>query len=190
MKKTLVLLSALVLPFSALADWTLDSDSSSLNFISIKKGTAAETHSFKTVTGSINDSGIATITIKLASVETNIPIRNERMNSMLFNVSQFPEAVITSRVNLAGIKSMKPGEMTTQSVTLNVDLHGQKQSIQSDMNIVKLADNKVLAETISPVIVKAEAFEMAAGIEKLREVAKLPSISTAVPVTASLVFSK
>ena len=42
--------------------------------------------------------------------------------------------------------------------------------------------------TSEPIIVNAADFELGAGIAKLQELAGLDSISTAVPVSARLVF--
>ncbi|AFP30059.1 hypothetical protein MRBBS_1121 [Marinobacter sp. BSs20148] len=42
--------------------------------------------------------------------------------------------------------------------------------------------------TGQPLLVKAEDFGLAGGIEALREIAGLSSVTTAVPVTENLVF--
>jgi len=67
------------------ADWTLDSDQSSLHFVSIKNGTTAETHRFAELEGKAADSGKVTVVVHLISVDTKIPIRDERMQEMLFD---------------------------------------------------------------------------------------------------------
>ena len=45
-------------------------------------------------------------------------------------------------------------------------------------------------DTLAPIIVKADAFALVDGIESLREIAGLPSISRSVPVSFSLLFSQ
>jgi len=77
-KYVLPLALALAAP-AALADWQLDNGDSTLDFISVKKSTVGEVHHFKQLSGSITDAGQASVDIELASVETNIPIRNERL---------------------------------------------------------------------------------------------------------------
>ena len=79
---TLLILAA---PLS-FAEWTLSPDSS-VKFLSTKNTNITEVHEFTQVSGSVSDQGSAKIAIDLSSVETGIEIRNERMQSMLFNVS-------------------------------------------------------------------------------------------------------
>ena len=63
----------------AQADWTLDPSQSELAFSSIKASRIAEIHTFNSIRGNIKDSGDATFQIDVSSLETMIPIRNERM---------------------------------------------------------------------------------------------------------------
>jgi len=58
------------------------------------------------------------------------------------------------------------------------------------VRVVKLSKDRILAASVKPIIVNADQYELLGGVEKLREVANLPSISTAVPVTFSFVFKQ
>ncbi len=182
-------LALLVLPVSSFADWTLDKVQSQLNFISIKKSAVAEIHGFKQLDGNLSSDGRFEVGIDLASVATNIPIRDERMRGMLFEVGKFPLAKITGVTDLAPIKALSVGGMADLDVEVNLSLHGKSESMKGRVRVVRLDGSKLLVSTLQPMIVNAANFDLAAGIEKLREVAKLPAISTAVPVTFSLVFS-
>ncbi|WP_308873603.1 hypothetical protein [Thiothrix subterranea] len=44
--------------------------------------------------------------------------------------------------------------------------------------------------TVAPIVLNAADFDLAAGVTALREIAELPSISNAVPVTFFLNFVK
>ena len=81
-KQSVVLLSGL-LSASAFAQWTLDQDNSALHFMSTKNAQVTEVHSFDHFSGKLSDSGTLTIEVPLDSVNTNIPIRNTRMQEML-----------------------------------------------------------------------------------------------------------
>ena len=186
--KSLALLSLLALPISALADWQLVGGDSSVHFVSIKKASIPETHHFKTLAGTISDEGKAQLTIDLASVETNIPIRNERMQKMLFETAQFAKATITADVDAAKLKALQPGESMSMTAELTVDVHGQQQTEKAHLQVTGLADNMVQVTTNAPIVLKAGNYKLLEGIEKLREVAGLDSISPIVPVTARLVF--
>ena len=189
MKKLFILTLLIFVPFSAYAQWNLDNNSSSVNFISIKKSSVGEVHTFKTISGFIKNDA-ARVEIDLSSVETNIPIRNERMKSMLFNIANVSTASISSKIMMNQLSNMKNGDIQRSKMDFSVTLHGVTKLIQIDVQIIKLTAHSILVASISPFILKAKDFQLAEGIEALRNIAKLPSISTAVPVSFSLVFSK
>ena len=84
----------------AQADWTLDPSQSELAFSSIKASRIAEIHTFTSIRGNITDSGDATFQIDVSSLETMIPIRNERMLEMLFKETLFPTIEFSSSLDL------------------------------------------------------------------------------------------
>lgn len=191
MKKiSLVMLMLLGLSPCVFADWELLNDESSLHYVSIKNSKAGEINSFKTLAGSVSDNGTVSLTINLTSLETNIPIRNERMQDMLFQVGEFAEARISGMVDLARVSKLEVGETYRDSITLNLSLHGVSKEVTSGVQITKLAHDKMLVSSLEPVLVNAEDYGLAEGIEALRVVASLPTISTVVPVTYSLVFAQ
>ena len=191
MKKiSLVMLVMLGLSPCAFADWSLLNDESTINYVSIKKSKIGEVNSFKKLTGSINDSGAVSLNINLGSVETNIPIRNERMKTMLFEIGEFAEAKISGTVDLARVSKLEVGDTYTDSIKLKLSLHGVSKDVTGDVQVTKLTHKRLLVSSVKPVIVSAEDYNLAEGVEKLLSAASLPSISTAVPVTYSLVFKQ
>jgi len=184
---------ALLLVFlspSAFAQWELLSGESSINFVSIKKSKAGEIHSFRKINGSINGSGEAVVNINLGSVETNIDIRNDRMKAMLFETSKFLEAKISGSININKVSNLNSGDTYTESVKFNLSLHGVSHEITNDVQVTKLSGERLLVTSIKPVVISANDYGLEEGVEALRSVAKLSSISTAVPVTYNLVFKK
>jgi|TARA_R110002074_G_scaffold152936_1_gene307482 hypothetical protein len=175
---------------SALADYQLDNTQSSLHFVSIKKDKIAETHSFQRLSGSISADGAAKIIIDLASVETNIDIRNERMKSLLLETGVYPTAEVSAILDEAQLTGIAAGSSVILPTALTLNLHGHSAAIQADLRVTGLEDGALLVTTVKPVLLSAFDFSLDAGIQKLMEVAKLPSISTAVPVTFTLVFKR
>ena len=173
---------------SAQATWQLVNESSQLNFISTKASHIAETHTFGLLSGSIADTGEAQLNVDLASVATGIDIRNERMRTMLFNVLTFPQAEITTDLDLGEFTSLTGPVVKTISAKLS--LVGQSTQVHGDVLVVPVNDNTVNVTTVAPIVVNANGLELVAGIEALREVAGLPSISYSVPVTFSLTFRR
>jgi polyisoprenoid-binding protein YceI len=177
-----------LLSVPVLAEWTLDNEASRLSFVSIKNASVAELHHFKALSGTIGDDGAARIVIDLDSVETLIPIRNQRMRELLFETVRFPAATLSAQVP-TDLGSLQAGESRATSLEVSIDLHGVTAPYAAKADVTRLADGSLQVVLSEPVLVKAADFGLDAGIEMLREVAGLGSISTAVPVDASLVFT-
>lgn len=190
MKKYLFCFLSLWVSLGAQADWQLKGDDSSVNFISIKKSAIAEVHLFKQLSGSINNNGEVKVSVDLASVDTNIAIRNERMKSLLFDVSKFATANILAKVDSGKLKAMKKGDFYQEDFDIVLSLHGIEKKITTLINVVKLADGSIRVSSVHPVIITAQDFGLSEGVEALRVVANLPVISTAVPVTFNMVFAE
>ena len=170
--------------------WTLTSQESLVRFVSIKKGTIAESHTFTELSGSIDNDGAALISVKLDSVETYITVRNERMRQYLFETQPTPVAAIKAQLNMANYSAYKVGERGGDEITVQVAMHGKVQNYEAEILVTRISENMVLVESRSPVFVDAADFDMVAGVAKLQELAKLPSITTVVPVSFSLVFER
>jgi len=78
--------------FASAATMTLDESTSSLNLVSIKNGTIGEVHTIPKLTGSLSEKGELDISIFLSSIETNIEIRNTRINRHVFESEANPIA--------------------------------------------------------------------------------------------------
>lgn len=183
-------LTLLVMSSTAMAEWTLLNDQSTLHFISIKKSAVAEVNSFQKLQGSINANGKVSLNIDLASVTTNIAIRDERLKNLLFEIIDFPQANIAGKVDLNRAAKLKVGDVYADTIKLKLSLHGITQDISSYVQITKLTDNRLLVSSAKPLVLNAADFQLTDGIEKLRVVANLPSISSAVPVSYNLVLKQ
>ena len=187
--RILALFIAISFAGAAQAHWSLDNDASSLSFVTVKAEHVAEVHTFDRLTGTIGDSGDVTITIELASVNTMIPIRNERMQEMLFETNLFPEATISGMINLDALTAMDAGASVARQIDFELDLHGQTVALAADVQITRTGEG-VVVSTLKPVVVMSDTFALTAGVEALREVAGLPGISRAVPVSFTVVFEQ
>jgi polyisoprenoid-binding protein YceI len=188
--RILVGLSLLACTWVANAAWTLDNDASHLSFISIKKDAIAEVHKFSHLSGSINSDGAVKVTIELASVDTAIAIRDERIRELLFQTELFPKASVTAKVDPTKFNQLMPGLYQTDSIQLTLSLHGQSKTIDAQVGVVRLQGGKLLVSTIQPIIIDAADFGLEKGIDALMKIAKLNAISSAVPVTLIFVFDE
>jgi polyisoprenoid-binding protein YceI len=181
-------LSLLMAAVSAQADWTLVNESSQLNFVSTKASHIAETHTFTELSGQITDDGAAKLVIDLTSVDTGIDIRDQRMQSMLFDVVSFPDARIETRLDLPALEALTAP--TTLVIEAELSLAGQTTPVQGQVLVVPVDRSRVSITTVAPIIVRAPSLGLESGIEALREIAGLPSIGYSVPVTFSLIFTR
>lgn len=175
---------------SAFADWTLLNDESSLHYVSIKSTDIAEINSFNKLSGTVSDQGAVSFDVHLVSVDTGVAIRDERMQAMFFEVTQFAQASVSGDVDLARVTGLGVGETYSDTIQLQLSLHGVTQDVSSHVQVTKLKANKVLITSLEPVILNAAHYKLAQGVEALREIAGLPAVSPLVPVTYSLVFQQ
>ena len=174
---------------AAQAHWSLDNDASTLSFVTVKAEHVAEVHTFDSLSGTIGDDGGVEITIELASVNTMIPIRNERIQEMLFETNLFPDGIITSSIDLDALTDMDAGSSVARQIDFELSLHGQSVALAADVQVTRTGEG-VIVSTLKPLVVMADSFALTAGVEMLREVAGLPSISRAVPVSFTVVFEE
>ena len=172
------------------AGWTLDSSASELRFVTTKNTNVAEVQQFKRLSGEVGANGAVKLVIDLASVETQVPIRNERMQTMLFEIARFPTAQFDTTIDMGLTTALEPGASIDLEVAGKLSLHGQTQDANASLRVVKLRGDRLLVTTRAPILVNAAKFELAAGIEKLREIMGLPNIVGTVPVNFALVFRK
>ena len=177
----------LIVSATASAQWTLSNEASTLSFVTVKADHVAEVHTFDELSGAIGEDGSVSVEIALASVNTLVPIRNERMQSMLFETDFFPRATITSQINSDRLANMAPGSSEEMGLDFTLELHDQSQTYNATV-LVSRQEAGLIATTLKPIVVNAESFDLVAGVEALREVAGLPSISRAVPVSFTVVF--
>ncbi|MDA0791594.1 MAG: YceI family protein [Proteobacteria bacterium] len=170
------------------ADWVLDSDGSTLNFSSIKNGAVVEPHLFAELGGKVDSSGAARVEVTLGSVDTMIPIRDERLREILFEVTRFPMAVFETEVPAAQFIELAVGESVDYQLQGKLNLHGAIAEVSVPVRVTKTGATTVSVSSQRPLVVSAGAFGLVEGLEALRKIAGLDAITPMVPVSFSLVF--
>lgn len=183
-------LAALAAPAAFAQDWTVDGEASAVNFFSLKNDQVAERHAFTGLSGGVAADGGARIEISLASVATGIEIRDQRMRDMLFHVADWPLAEVRARVDLSAFEELAPGQAALTDVTLTVDAYGESADYRASLVVTRLGADRVAVSTAHPVMLRAGDFGYGDGIDMLREVAGLDSISSDVPVVFLLVLER
>jgi hypothetical protein len=166
----------------------LDNDRSYLWFLSIKGDAIAETHTFQTLQGTIDDHGAVTVQVTLDSVATAIPIRDERMRELLFETVRFPKATISGQLDGQRLANLPVGQISAIAGEGNLTLHGQSQAMTVAATAVKLDAHTLLLINHAPIVLDPAAFDLSAGLMTLRDMAGLSQIVPAVPVGFTLTF--
>ncbi|OCQ24038.1 hypothetical protein A7985_03825 [Pseudoalteromonas luteoviolacea] len=170
------------------APFVLDPQSSHLYFVSTKKQHLVESHTFNNISGSITPEGVARLAINLSSVDTANDTRDGRMKEFLFDTESFPTAEALLAIDYAALVTLPIGSTENQSVSATLNLTGVIKEVNADVVIRRLANNKIMVQTITPIVLDATDFGLEPGIETLRTLANLSVISYAVPVSFNLVF--
>ena len=187
--KTLAFLLLTGATLSARADWYLDGESSRLSFVSTKNANVSEVQRFLVLHGQVDPKGLARVEVELDSINSGIPLRDERMRKELFEIDKFPEALITTQIDLRPINDLAPGAQLELRLPLTVDLHGKQHTYDAQLLATRLDDRRFQVVTLEPVVINAEDFDLVPGLETLRKLAGLSAISLSVPVGAVLIFT-
>ncbi len=174
----------------AYADWKLVSDASTLSFSSVKNGMIVEPHMFSKLTGEVAANGAARVDIELGSVDTMIPIRDERMREFLFETVSFPKASFSATIPVSEFETMEIGAAQPFSLKGSLDLHGKAVNKIVNVTVSRSGEDSFVVSTVRPMVVTAAEFDLVSGLGKLQELAGLQSISPMVPVSFSLLFEK
>ncbi|MBE0481932.1 MAG: YceI family protein [Bacterioplanes sp.] len=174
--------------YSAHADWQL-STPSSLTFTSTKNTHLVEVHRFTRLEGYVKHNGEAKLQIDLASIDSNIAIRDERMRDLLFKTTQFARAELTARIPEAIVQQAQNGQTVSYDLDGDLWLHGSRQPVSVPVTVVPTADGKVVISNSQPVLLHADAFGLTKGIQALRDIAGLETIGEVVPVHFTLTFA-
>ena len=166
--------------------WTLNGDASRVAFGSVKSETIGEVHSFGGLNGSVAADGVVTLEIDLATVDTQIEIRNERLQEHVF--ANTAKAMVNAEIDMDAVSSLSVGESTVVEAFGTLSLAGNEIDLDTNMFVLRLSEGKVMVTTNDMIMVDLEDFGLTDGINKLMELASLPSITRVSPVTLRLVF--
>ena len=180
---------------NAWADWKVDSKASDFHFVTTKAGAAGtstitEVHKFKDIDGSVGDNGKITLNVQTASVDTLVPLRNDRLREMLFDSAKFPTATFNGNVAMGGINKLKTGDTLDVDVPGTLNLVGTAKPVTAKLRVVRLSGNRLLAATRESLVVNANDYGLQPGVEALRTVMGLNVLSPSAPVDFSVVLTQ
>ena len=170
------------------ADWALNPQNTIFTFVTTKAISKSEVQKFTKLSGGVSNNGAIDVMIDLTSVDTGIPIRDERMQSMLFEIAKYPKnARFTGQLPDGLIQTAKKNGVAEATIDGLLELHGAKQ-IQKISIKVFSEKQGLWVTTTQPILVSASNYGMDSGIEALKNIAGLPSISDVVSTNFTLQF--
>ncbi len=161
--------------------WVLNPELSSLSIITTKNNKVTEVSEFTKFKGSINKSNYLSIELDMTSLETNIPIRNERIGKHLFETNLYPTADIHTQLKAEDLNA------GVHQITFDVDLHGVSGIVTAEFMVFEQNGKKVIT-LLKPLVVTAGMFGLEQGITTLKNIAKLQNINFTVPIHLILTF--
>jgi len=177
-------MGSFLLAVSAQADWGVAEDSR-VSYVSIKNDIIAENNYFDRVTGSITNEGDVSIRIDLASVQTRVDIRNQRMRDLFFEVAKHPEALISAELSPRDMEILATGAPVERELPLSVSIHGARNDVTAKLRAIATGGH-LYVTTLEPILISAADFGREPGVNALQEIAGLKSIARAIPVTVNL----
>jgi len=169
--------------------WALDETASTLNFLSVKKGSVMEMSRFATLQGTIDEEGRVAITVPLDGVDTGIDLRNVRMRFMFFETFNFPAATISAQLTDDMVNDLEAIGTKLLTVPVTVDLHGVQKELETEMLVTLVGNDRVAISSVTPFIVSVEDFDLIPGLEKLEEAAGV-DITPATAVSYNFAFDR
>jgi polyisoprenoid-binding protein YceI len=179
-------------PVAAVA-YRVDAAQSQLQFVTLKAGQAgaggvAEVQQFTRFSGGVDAAGAVVLDIDLASVDTGVAIRDERLRTMLFNVPVNPRARFSAQIDPGLVKDLAVGAARDIDAAGQLRLAGQSRDVKAQLRVVRLASGGLQVSTRSPLVIDLAAFGLKPGVEALREVMGLNFLAAAAPVSLTLVL--
>ena len=159
--------------------WTLQPETSSLNFQSVKQQSIVESSGFATMQGAIAASGAAEVKVLLDSVDTEIDLRNVRMRFLFFETFKYPEATITAQIDAALLGDLETVRRKMVPLTFDMDLHGVSKTLSAEVAVTLITPDLVSVSSTKPVSISVKDFDMMEGLGKLEEAANVQIIPSA-----------
>jgi len=178
----------LLMAQATLADWRLTS-ASKVGYVSIKNNAIAEHNVFSGVTGSLSKKGQLKINIDLSTVETQVEIRNQRMRELFFEVTQYPQAVVTAELDVQELAQIDSGAPLEIVKPFTLSLHGVEATAEAHLRVVAVG-GRAWVSTVRPILISAADFGLEGGVSALQKIAGLEAIAAVVPVSVDLKFVK
>ncbi len=170
--------------------YEVDPARSAVTFVSTKAGATGvggvtEMMRFARYSGGLDASGKVSLNIDLASIDSGIEIRDDRMRKMLWNVGATPSATFSAQLPANALRQVGSAGQVIE-IEGQLQMAGQAKAVATKLVVTPAPGGQLMVSTLQPIVINANDFGLTAGVEALREVVGLSFISTSAPVSLNL----
>jgi outer membrane protein OmpA-like peptidoglycan-associated protein len=169
-------------------EWLLNASASRFYMQTAKNNSTIETHQFSGLDGGVSKNGDATLKIDLISVKSGVDVRDVRMRFLLFETFRFPQAEVTAKLDMTKLQELVANVRMTYPLKFKLSLHGAERELEAPVNVTRISDKSVSVASAQPIIVRADDFNLGAGVAKLSDAVGGIPIVTATSITFDLIF--
>lgn len=149
-----------------------------------KKGNdIQEVGDFKQYSGFFDKQGQFRLEINLNSLTTDIIIRDQRIKEWLLETDKFTSATIIAKLDAEKINQLALHESIQLTQPVQLDLHGMQADLTANLAITRTQPNVLSVNTIQPILISLDSFDMLEGLQKLTDVMMLSEINQTIPVS-------
>ena len=105
---------------------------------------------------------------------------------MLFEVDSFPDAIVSAELEVPVFTDLGVGERLQTTIDAQLSLHGIKRPVALEAAVTRISQGQWSIVSRRPTIILGTEFGLGDGIDALRQVAGLTSITPAVAVSFEL----
>jgi polyisoprenoid-binding protein YceI len=151
-------------------------------------GGVVEVSRFSRFSGGLGTDGAIRLEIDLASVDTGVGIRDDRLRTMLFNVAATPKAIFTAKLDPAVLANLAANGPADLDLAGTLNLAGQTRPVEAKLRVARPTAQTLQVSTRAPIVVDAQQYGLKPGVEALREVMSLSFLASSAPVTFNMVL--
>lgn len=158
-------------------------ESGQIGLVQLKNGTAEVPATFATPKGTLNADGTGSFEIDLSSWDSQLELRDTRVQEIFFKAPEHPKATFTL-TSAEGLKTdIAVGESSTATLKGELSLYAGKAPVEFPATLTHNTDGSFQLATTQPFQVSIESLGLNENLQVLMEICAHESIGDAVDVS-------
>lgn len=190
MKKAIILGALLTTTLPIQAAWQIQDEGSHVNFVTEKIFTndksVKETQLIKGVVGTVDNQKQAEIKIDFSTIDTKIPIRNQRIKEWVLDTTQFRYGTVKADLSAIDDQKINVGESSQMTVKGDFTIRDKTLPVTLYIKLTKESATEYSVSSYEPTVINTSEFDSNGGVQKMTQVMGLKSINNVIPVSWQL----